>query len=172
MKRNEKPANNPLPQQFGEHKPPSLILLVVAPYYEDITNLLLEGALDRLHSNLIRTEIIEVPGALEIPPAIKIASERKTYDGYVALGCVIRGETIHFEIVAGESARGIMDLGKKGYCIGNGILTVENQAQAMARANPREGNKGGEAVEAALRLIALRQGLINPRNANFSVPQG
>ena len=139
------------------------VLIVVAPYYADITNLLLEGALNQLKSANITTEILKIPGALEIPPAIKLAREKHPYDGYVALGCVIRGETIHFEIVAGESARGIMKLGLNGFCIGNGILTVENMQQALARANPNEGNKGGEAAEATLRLIALKKGLIKPQ---------
>ena len=163
MKRNKKPENSTL-TPGGETSSPLSILLVVAPYYEDITNLLLEGARSKLDSRSIRTEVLEVPGALEIPPAIKLASEQNIYDGYVALGCVIRGETIHFEIVAGESARGIMDLGLEGLCIGNGILTVETLDQAVVRANPKEGNKGGEAVEAALRLIAFRQQNIKPYN--------
>jgi len=156
MKRDKKSENSTLSPGRDANSPLS-ILLVVAPYYEDITNLLLEGARFKLDSQSIRTEILEVPGALEIPPAIKLASDQNIYDGYVALGCVIRGETIHFEIVAGESARGIMDLGLEGLCIGNGILTVETLDQAVVRANPKEGNKGGEAVEAALRLIAFRK---------------
>ncbi len=138
------------------------LLLVIAPFYKEITSLLLEGAISKLRAGGINYKVIEVPGALEIPPAIKLAStsESNSFDGYVALGCVIRGETIHFEIVAQESARGIMDLGVNGLCIGNGIITVENTSQALARANPQEGNKGGEAVEAALRLILLQQGAI------------
>lgn len=170
MKRDKKPENSTL-TPGGETSSPLSILLVVAPYYEDITDLLLEGARSKLDSRSIRTEVLEVPGALEIPPAIKLASEQNIYDGYVALGCVIRGETIHFEIVAGESARGITDLGLEGLCIGNGILTVETLDQAVVRANPKEGNKGGEAVEAALRLIAFRQQNIKPYNP-FSDARG
>ena len=170
MKRDKKPENSTL-SPGGETSSPLSILLVVAPYYEDITNLLLEGARSKLDSRSIRTEVLEVPGALEIPPAIKLASEQNIYDGYVALGCVIRGETIHFEIVAGESARGITDLGLEGLCIGNGILTVETLDKAVVRANPKEGNKGGEAVEAALRLIAFRQQNIKPYNP-FSDAKG
>ena len=98
-----------------------------------------------------------VPGALEIPAAIALAAESGRYDGFVALGVVIRGETYHFEIVAGESARGIMALTMDGLAIGNGILTVENDAQALARANPGDKNKGGEAALAALTMITLKE---------------
>jgi 6,7-dimethyl-8-ribityllumazine synthase len=101
-------------------------------------------------------ETIEVPGALEIPPAIRLASESGRYDGYVALGCVIRGETTHYDTVCNDSSRGLMLLGvERGLCIGNGILTCETMAQAEARANPAEMNKGGGAAGAAVHLIAL-----------------
>ena len=97
-----------------------------------------------------------MPGALEVPGAISLAAESGRYDGYVALGVVIRGETYHFEIVAGESARGIMALTMDGLAIGNGILTVENEAQALTRAKPTEKDKGGEAAKAALAMMALK----------------
>ncbi|OZA92459.1 MAG: 6,7-dimethyl-8-ribityllumazine synthase, partial [Erythrobacter sp. 34-65-8] len=102
-------------------------------------------------------DVLTVPGALEIPGAIALADESEQYDGYVAIGVVIRGETYHFEIVAGESARGIMALTMDGVAIGNGILTVENEAQALVRADPAQKNKGGEAAQAALALYELRQ---------------
>jgi 6,7-dimethyl-8-ribityllumazine synthase len=101
--------------------------------------------------------VITVPGALEIPAAIAFADASEKYDGYVASGCVIRGETWHFEIVAGESARAIMALTLDGLAIGNGILTVENEAQAIARADKTRKNKGGEAAAAALAMVALQQ---------------
>ena len=98
-----------------------------------------------------------MPGALEVPGAIALASESGAYDAYVALGVVIRGETYHFEIVAGESARALMALSLDGLAIGNGILTVENEAQALARARPEEKDKGGEAAKAALAMLALKE---------------
>ena len=98
-----------------------------------------------------------MPGALEIPAAIALADQSGAYDGYVAIGVVIRGETYHFEIVAGESARGIMALTIDGLAIGNGILTVENEAQAQVRADPAQKDKGGEAAKAALALLALKE---------------
>ena len=100
---------------------------------------------------------VTVPGALEIPGAISLADQSQLYDGYVAIGVVIRGETYHFEIVAGESARGIMALTMDGLAIGNGILTVENEAQALVRADPAQKDKGGEAAKAAIALLELRE---------------
>jgi 6,7-dimethyl-8-ribityllumazine synthase len=100
--------------------------------------------------------VITVPGALEIPGAIALADQAAAYDGYVAIGVVIRGETYHFEIVAGESARGLMALTMDGIAVGNGILTVENEQQAIVRANPKHANKGGGAAEAALTLLGLK----------------
>ena len=100
--------------------------------------------------------MVTVPGALEIPGAVALADESDQFDAFVALGVVIRGETYHFEIVAGESARGLMALSMDGVSIGNGILTVENEAQALTRARPSEKNKGGEAAEAALAMLALK----------------
>ena len=141
------------------------ILIVEARYYAHIADYLLDGATAALSAGGASFERVTVPGALEIPPAILFAAKMsehagKTYDGFVALGCVIRGETYHFEIVAGESARGLMDLGlQHGVCIGNGILTVENEEQALVRATPTGGDKGGDAARACLALINLRSKL-------------
>lgn len=135
------------------------ILIVEARFYSHIANALLDGATAALDAAGANFERISVPGALEIPTAIAMAarSEGGGYDGFVALGCVIRGETYHFEIVSGESARGLMDLGvQQGLCIGNGILTVENEEQALVRASTTGSDKGGDAARACLALIALR----------------
>ena len=134
------------------------VLIVEARFYAHISDALLEGATAALEKAGASFERIAVPGALEIPVAISLAARggegRKRFDGYVALGCVIRGETFHFEIVAGESARGLMDLGiREGLCIGNGILTVENEAQALERSRRDKGDKGGDAARACLSLI-------------------
>ena len=133
------------------------ILIVEARFYEHLNDLLLEGARAAIEAAGHSHETITVPGALEVPGAIALASEGGRYDAYVALGVVIRGETYHFEIVAGESARGLMALSMDGLAIGNGILTVENEAQALTRARPAEKDKGGEAAKAALAMLALRQ---------------
>ncbi len=133
------------------------MLVVGAGFYRPIFDLQLQGAVAALEAGGHSHELVEVPGALEIPAAIALAAESGRYDAYVALGCVIRGETFHFEIVAGESARGLMALTLDGLAIGNGILTVENEAQALARADPARKNKAGEAVEAALALLALQK---------------
>jgi 6,7-dimethyl-8-ribityllumazine synthase len=131
------------------------VLIIEARFYPEISNALLEGAVSALGSEVV-TDRVTVPGALEIPGAIRLAAGR--YDGFVALGCVIRGETHHFEIVANESARGLMDLMlRDGLCIGNGILTVEDEAQALHRARAGELDKGGDAARACLALIALKQ---------------
>jgi 6,7-dimethyl-8-ribityllumazine synthase len=134
------------------------ILIVESRYYDHIATGLLDGATAALDLAHAQFERITVSGALEIPPAILFASMgNKEYDGYVALGCVIRGETYHFEIVAGESARGLMDLGlQHGLCVGNGILTVENEEQADVRARRDGGDKGGNAARAVLSLIDVR----------------
>lgn len=134
---------------------PPRVLIVVAPYYRDIADGLLAGAQAEIAAAGGTAEVVEVPGALEIPAAVAMAGRMAQYDGYVALGCVIRGETSHYDTVCNESARGLMQLTLAGYCIGNGILTVENHAQAAVRANPAEQNKGGGAAAAALHLIAL-----------------
>ena len=133
------------------------ILIVEARFYDHLNDLLIEGARAAIEAAGHSHETITVPGALEVPGAIALAAESETYDGYVALGVVIRGETYHFEIVAGESARGIMALTMDGLPIGNGILTVENEAQAWARARADQKDKGGEAAKAALALLHLKE---------------
>lgn len=132
------------------------ILIVEARFYDHLNDLLIEGARAAIEDAGHIHETITVPGALEIPAAIAFASESGRYDGYVALGVVIRGETYHFEIVAGESARGLMALSMDGLCIGNGILTTENEAQALTRARPTEKDKGGEAAKAALAMLEIK----------------
>ena len=134
-------------------KPPS-VLIVVAPYYTVITNQLVKGATKTLNEANAKLDLIEVPGALEIPTAIKLASAH--FSGFVALGCVIRGETSHYETVAYESSRSLSYLGLEGICIGNGILTVENFDQANDRADPSRQNKGGGAAFASLNLIKIK----------------
>jgi len=134
---------------------PPKVLIVAAPYYRDIAERLLEGARAVLERAGALHETVAVPGALEIPPAIAIAHRHAQFDGYVALGCVIRGETTHYETVCNDSSRGLMLLGLQGAAVGNGILTVENRAQALVRADPAGADKGGGAAAAALHLIAL-----------------
>ena len=118
--------------------------------------MLIDGAREALAAQGHEAEVLTVPGALEVPGAISMAADSGQYDGFVAIGVVIRGETYHFEIVAGESARGIMALTMDGIAIGNGILTVENEEQALVRADPKQKNKGGEAAQAALALLDLQ----------------
>lgn len=130
------------------------ILVVVAPYYKEVSDALLKGAQAALTD--AELEIVEVPGALEIPGAIASAVKSRTrFDGYVALGCVIRGETSHYDYVAGESARALMDLTLQGIALGNGILTVENRDQAITRAGEKD--KGGDAARACLAMVKLRE---------------
>ena len=131
-------------------------LIIEARFYDHLNDLLLEGAREAIEAAGHSHEVVTVPGALEIPAAIALAAETGRYDGFVALGVVIRGETYHFEIVSGESARGIMALSMDGIVIGNGILTVENEAQALTRARPDEKNKGGEAAQGAITMLELR----------------
>ena len=133
------------------------VLIVEARFYEHLNDLLLEGARAAIEEEGHRHEIVTVPGALEIPAAIAMAAETGRYDAFVAIGVVIRGETYHFEVVSNESARAIMALTLDGLAIGNGILTVENEAQALARARRQEKNKGGEAASAALVMMALKE---------------
>lgn len=142
------------------------VLIVEARFYERIQDALLDGAKSALDAYEAEYDVVTVPGALEVPIAIAMADEAGQkpagvrYDGYVALGCVIRGETTHYETVAGDSARAIMDLGvSRRLAIGNGILTVEDEAQAWARAKPNEGDKGGGAAKACLELIVLKNHL-------------
>jgi 6,7-dimethyl-8-ribityllumazine synthase len=132
-------------------------LIVEARFYDHLNDLLIEGARQALVAAGHKVDLITVPGALEIPGAIALAEQGQVFDGYVAIGVVIRGETYHFEIVAGESARGIMALTMDGVAIGNGILTVENEAQALVRADPAQKDKGGEAAKAAMALLKLRE---------------
>ena len=138
------------------------VLIVEARFYDHLNDMLIEGARAALEKAGHSVELLTVPGALEIPAAIALAAENGRYDAFVAIGVVIRGETYHFEIVAGESARGIMALTIDGLAIGNGIITVENEEQALARADKTRKNKGGEAAQAALALLDLR--------ARFSAP--
>jgi 6,7-dimethyl-8-ribityllumazine synthase len=131
------------------------ILIVEARFYEHLNDLLLEGARAEIEAAGHSHETITVPGALEVPGAIALAADH--YDAFVAIGVVIRGETYHFEIVAGESARALMALTLDGLAIGNGILTTENEAQALTRARPTEKDKGGEAAKAALAMLAIKK---------------
>ena len=135
-------------------KPVSL-LIVVAPYYKDIADNLVAGARAVAAACGATVELVEVPGALEVPSAIALAERMANFDGYVALGCVIRGETTHYDTVCNDSSRALSMLGLQGAAVGNGILTVENRAQAEVRADPAGQNKGGGAAAAALHLIAL-----------------
>ena len=130
-------------------------LIVEARFYASLNDMLVSGATAALRSAGHEVEVLTVPGALEIPGAIALAAESGDYDGFVAIGVVIRGETYHFEIVAGESARAIMALTMDGIAIGNGILTVENEAQAIVRADPAQKDKGGEAAKAAIALLEI-----------------
>ena len=132
------------------------ILIVEARFYAHLNDMLIAGARATLEAEGHTVEVLTVPGALEIPGAIALAAEADRYDAFVAIGVVIRGETYHFEIVAGESARAIMALTMDGIAIGTGILTVENEAQALVRADPSQKDKGGEAAKAALALLALQ----------------
>ncbi|SCW93030.1 6,7-dimethyl-8-ribityllumazine synthase [Sphingobium faniae] len=132
-------------------------LIVEARFYDHLNDLLIEGAAAALEEEGHKYDVITVPGALEIPGAVALAAESGRYDGFVAIGVVIRGETYHFEVVSNESARGLMALGMDGIAIGNGILTVENEAQALARARRTEKDKGGEAARAAIAMLRLRE---------------
>ncbi len=146
------------------------ILIVEARFYDDIADMLLTGARRALEKSGAAFDRVSVPGSLEIPPAIAIALDAATrrgepYDGVVALGCVIRGETSHYDIVAGESARGLMDLAlSHRLAVGNGILTVDTEEQAVARARPDKWDKGGGAARAALALVRLKRRLAAARS--------
>ncbi|MFZ4540260.1 MAG: 6,7-dimethyl-8-ribityllumazine synthase [Rickettsiales bacterium] len=134
------------------------ILLVVAPYYQDISEMLVSGATSAIYAADYTAEMVTVPGALEIPAAISMAARSNQYAGFVALGCVIRGETSHYDTVCNESASGLQQLAvSKHLAIGNGILTVETMEQARVRADVKQGNKGRDAAQAALRMLELRQ---------------
>lgn len=153
-------SSRPLPVAEKAH-----ILIVEARFYDDLADALLEGARAALDAAGASYDVVTVPGALEIPGIISFALDGaaaggREYDGYVALGCVVRGQTYHFEIVANESSRGLMDLSvSEAVAIGNGILTVENMDQAWARARVAEGDKGGFAARAALAMVAHRRRL-------------
>ena len=131
-------------------------LIVEARFYDHLNDLLIEGAKAALDEQGHRYEVVTVLGALEIPGAVAMAAETGRYDGFVAIGVVIRGETYHFEVVSNESARGLMALSMDGIAIGNGILTVENEEQALVRARPDQKDKGGEAAKAAIAMLTLR----------------
>ncbi|MCT4555420.1 MAG: 6,7-dimethyl-8-ribityllumazine synthase [Pelagimonas sp.] len=148
----------------AEFDKPVKILIVVAPYYKDIADQQIAGAKAEIEAAGGTWDLIEVPGALEVPTAIGMAERLSNYDGYVALGCVIRGETTHYDTVCNDSSRGITLLGLQGLCIGNGILTVENYDQAQARASLSDMNKGGGAAAAALHLVALARKWSAPRS--------
>ena len=135
----------------------STILIVEARFYPHLNDMLLEGARNAIEAAGHKHETITVPGALELPAAISLAAKSGRFCAFVALGVVIRGETYHFEIVSEESARALMDLTLDGFAIGNGVLTVENEEQAIARADPSQGDKGGHAARAALSLFELRE---------------
>jgi 6,7-dimethyl-8-ribityllumazine synthase len=133
------------------------VLIVEARFYDELTDELCSGAREALDRAGATYETVAVPGALEVPAAIAVCEESGRFDGYVALGIVIRGETSHYDIVAGESARGLMELSLDGLAVGNGILTVDSEAQGWARAGRKGHNKGAAAAEAALALIRLKQ---------------
>ncbi len=133
------------------------ILLAEARFYPHLNDMLLEGARRAIEAAGHKHETITVPGALELPAAIALTAKSGRYCAFVALGVVIRGETYHFEVVAEESARALMNLTLDGFAIGNGILTVENEEQAIVRADPKQLDKGGHAAQAALALYELRE---------------
>ncbi|WP_443747464.1 6,7-dimethyl-8-ribityllumazine synthase [Asticcacaulis solisilvae] len=145
---------------------PLRILIVESRFYDDISDELLAGAKDALEAHGVDFDVVTVPGAFELPAAISMAEYAsqhggRSYDGYVALGCVIRGETTHYDYVCIESARGLMDLSfKDRLAIGYGVLTVEDEEQAWARARRSEGDKGGTVAKVALSMIALRKSLL------------
>ncbi|MFC4669927.1 6,7-dimethyl-8-ribityllumazine synthase [Seohaeicola nanhaiensis] len=147
---------------------PVKLLIVVAPYYKDIADQLVAGAKAEIEAAGGTWDLVEVPGALEVPTAIAISDRLSNFDGYVALGCVIRGETTHYDTVCNDSSRALQLMGLQGLCIGNGILTVENRDQAVVRADHTGQNKGGGAAAAALHLIALtRKWGGKPRDMGF-----
>ncbi len=150
---------------------PVKVLIVVAPYYKDIADNLVAGAKAVLEEAGATSEVVEVPGALEVPTAIRIAHRQSNFDGYVALGCVIRGETTHYDTVCNDSSRALQLLGLDSACIGNGILTVENRDQAEVRADPKGANKGGGAAAAALHLIALTRKWATQRKGVGFLPE-
>jgi 6,7-dimethyl-8-ribityllumazine synthase len=151
---------------------PVKVLIVVAPYYKDIADNLVSGAKAKLAAAGASFDLVEVPGALEIPSAIAMAYRMADFDGFVALGCVMRGETTHYDTVCNDSSRGLMQLGLAGACIGNGILTVENRDQAVVRADPKGQDKGGGAAAAALHLVALSRKWASQTKGMGFLPEG
>ena len=147
-------TNNLSKNKLQDFKGKLKICVVSAPYYKDITDNLIRGAINVLKKINAETEIVEVSGALEIPTAIKLMENE--FDGFIAVGCVIRGETSHYEIVSTESSRALTNLGLEKICIGNAILTVENSLQAQERADPKIFDKGGEACNALLSIIKIK----------------
>lgn len=135
------------------------VLIVEARFYDHLNDMLVAGARAAIEAAGHSCDVVTVPGALEVPGAIALAADSGRWDAFVALGVVIRGETYHFEIVANESARGIMALTMDGVAIGNGILTTENEAQAIARADPAQLDKGGGAAKAALAMLDMKDRL-------------
>lgn len=141
-----------------ESVPGVRLLMVISPYYSNVADMLQRGAEAAAEAAQATLECVFVPGAFEIPAAVAQAAKTNLYDGYLALGCVVRGETSHYDYVCGESARGLMDLSiREGLAIGYGILTVDTLPQAEERADPSRGDKGGETVRAALTMIALKR---------------
>ena len=152
---------------------PVRLLIVVAPYYRAIADGLIAGARATAEAAGAAVDLVEVPGALEIPTAIALAARAGRHDGFVALGCVVRGETTHYDTVCNDSSRGLTLLGLQGICIGNGILTVETRKQAEVRADPAGQNKGGGAAAAALHLVALGRKWAGARKGiGFRVEEG
>ncbi len=151
---------------------PVRLLFVVAPFYRAVADHLVAGARATADACGAEVEVVEVPGALEVPTAIAMAERMARFDGYVALGCVIRGETTHYDTVCNDSARAISLLGLQGACIGNGILTVETMAQAVVRADPAGMDKGGAAAAAALHLVALSRRWAAPKGSLGFRPVG
>jgi 6,7-dimethyl-8-ribityllumazine synthase len=133
------------------------VLIVEARFYPHLNDMLLDGARTAIEAAGHKHETITVPGALELPAAISLAARSGRFCAFVALGVVIRGETYHFEVVAEESARALMDLTLDGFAVGNGVLTVENEEQAIVRADPKQLDKGGHAARAALSLLEIRE---------------
>lgn len=151
---------------------PVKALIVVAPYYRDVADLLLAGARATFEAVGASHETIEVPGALEVPLALAQAHRLANFDAYVALGCVIRGETTHYDTVCNDSSRALTLLGLQGACLGNGILTVETHEQAIVRADPEQQDKGGGAASAALHLVALARHWGKPKGTVGFRPLG
>ena len=136
----------------------SSFAIIYSAYYPEISANLVAGAKETLSNYSLEPQLISVTGALEIPPAISLL--KSEFEGFIALGCVIRGETTHYELVCKASTMGLMDLGTQGLCIGNGIITVENLEQAMVRADKTKMDKGGHAARAAIELVALKQSIL------------